>query len=274
MCCFWALKIVKIKDMRKYTLIVVIGAVFILAAMLLWQQATRSGVPQVVGTTNWSAESDTPGPPTAQSSPKEPKPSPQAQPSQEPDRAITVLSVPFTSQAPFADWNLPYQEACEEASMLMVAEYFKDNRNSRLDPAFADAEILKLVEWEAQYDYTVDVTAAEVVEILRDYYKLEARVVPYDPKVAREAIAARKPVIVPAAGRLLGNPNFRRPGPLYHMLVLKGYVGDEFITNDPGTRNGEHYRYHESVLAEAVHDWNSGDVEQGAQVMVVVSLGD
>ncbi|MCR4279964.1 MAG: hypothetical protein NUV82_00890, partial [Candidatus Komeilibacteria bacterium] len=33
------------------------------------------------------------------------------------------LDVPFMSQAPHANWDLPYQEACEEASLIMV-DYF------------------------------------------------------------------------------------------------------------------------------------------------------
>jgi len=30
------------------------------------------------------------------------------------------LGVPFTSQAPEANWQIPFKEACEEASVLMV----------------------------------------------------------------------------------------------------------------------------------------------------------
>ena len=34
------------------------------------------------------------------------------------------LAVPFQPQAPYADWSLPYKEACEEASVTMVAYYY------------------------------------------------------------------------------------------------------------------------------------------------------
>src|SRR3989338_6107342 len=51
------------------------------------------------------------------------------------------LKIPFTSQAPRANWNLPYGEACEEASALMV-HYFK---NKTFTKESADAEIKKLV---------------------------------------------------------------------------------------------------------------------------------
>lgn len=183
---------------------------------------------------------------------------------------ITILPVPFTSQAPFANWEMPYQEACEEASMIMAGEYFKGNKKLQLDPSYADAEILKLVEWETNHGFAQDVTAQEVASILKDYYALGASVVKYNPQVIKQAILERKLVLLPAAGRLLGNPYFRRPGPLYHMLVVKGFEDNEFITNDPGTKRGENFRYNESILAYAVHDWNGSQVEKGEQVMIIV----
>ncbi|MBI5466325.1 MAG: C39 family peptidase [Candidatus Kerfeldbacteria bacterium] len=193
-------------------------------------------------------------------------------PPQPSSHRLKVLPVPFTVQAPYADWSLPYQEACEEASMVMAGEYFKGNKTLRLEPAYANQEILKLVEWQKENrGFYEDTTAAEVASILKDYYGLVARVEPYDPEVIKLSVASGQLVLVPAAGRLLGNPYFRRPGPLYHMLVIKGYDGDEFITNDPGTKRGESFRYQESALARAVHDWNGGDVEHGGQVMVIVS---
>jgi len=193
-------------------------------------------------------------------------------PSQASLHAIKILRIPFTVQAPYAKWGLPYQEACEEASMVMVGEYFKNNKTLRLEPAYADQEILKLVEWQKKNrGFYEDTTAAEVASILKDYYGLQARVVDYDPAVIKREVAAGHPVLLPAAGRKLGNPYFRRPGPLYHMLVVKGYQGNEFITNDPGTKRGENYRYQESALKRAVHDWNGGKVDKGQQVMVIVS---
>lgn len=182
-----------------------------------------------------------------------------------------VLPVPFTPQAPFANWAEPYQDACEEASMLMAAEFFKGNKTLELDPAYADQEIVKLVAWEKEHlGFFEDTTAAEVAGILKNYYHLSAKVVPYDAAAMRTALASRQLVLLPALGRRLGNPYYKAPGPLYHMLLVKGYQGSEFITNDPGTRRGESYRYEQSVLSQAVHDWNGGDVAQGAQVMIIV----
>ena len=187
--------------------------------------------------------------------------------------AIVALPVPFTPQAPQANWEMPYQEACEEASMVMVVEYFNGNHQSNLETDYADKEILDLIAWEEANGYAVDLTAWQVAEVLQKRYKLKAEAVPYDANLIRDSIKNGKLVILPAAGRLLGNPYFRQPGPLYHMLVVKGFEGNEFITNDPGTKRGLSYRYTEEALAYAVHDWNGGEVEAGKQVMIVVSDG-
>ena len=53
-------------------------------------------------------------------------------------------------------------------------------------------------------------------------------------------------------------------------LLVRGYTDGEFITNDPGTKHGEDFRYSESRLLGAAHDWNGGDVPHGAPVMLIV----
>lgn len=181
------------------------------------------------------------------------------------------LAVPFTPQAPHANWELPYQEACEEASLLMVARY--KNGKAIHSSEDADMEILQLVEFQNKYfgDYK-DTTAEQTAELARVFYGFADTYVRYDVSVEaiKRELAAGNSVIVPAAGRELGNPYFRRPGPLYHMLVIRGYTEDKFITNDPGTRRGEEYVYDFDALINAVHDWNGGNVAEGQKVMIVV----
>ena len=180
------------------------------------------------------------------------------------------LKVPFTPQAPHANWELPYGEACEEASALMVYYYFEKKTFSKES---ADKEIKKLVDFQSKkYGFYKDSTADETARFIKDYWKYKkVRVIPASIDAIKQELAAGRPVIIPAAGRLLGNPNFRRPGPLYHMLVVKGYTKDgKFITNDPGTRNGANFVYDQKVLMNAIHDWNGGDVNNGKKVIIVV----
>ncbi len=181
------------------------------------------------------------------------------------------LDIPFTSQAPHSNWDLPYQEACEEASSLM-AKWFIDGVKSKTKEE-SDKEILALVDWENKMfgDYK-DMIAAQVLTILHDYFKIPKSYAIENPTIddIKNAVALGYPVIVPAAGKQLGNPNFRNGGPPYHMFVVRGYTNTQFITNDPGTRNGKNYAYEFATVMNAMHDWNNGDVVNGKKVVIVV----
>lgn len=180
------------------------------------------------------------------------------------------LAVPFTPQAPFADWSLPYKEACEESSLIMVNYFLK---NQGLTQTLADREILNLVEYQKQkFGYFEDTDAETTARIMRDYYGHKGAKAVYEITIddIKKELAKGRPVIVPAAGRLLGNPFYTFPGPLYHMLAIKGYTEENFITNDPGTKRGKDFLYPFERLYGAIHDWNNGDIYNGRKAMIVV----
>lgn len=179
------------------------------------------------------------------------------------------LDVPFSSQAPFANWDFPYKEACEEMSMILV-HYFYQGKS--ITPELADKEILDMVAWEKEnLGKYQDTTAFATANILRKYFGYKKVVVKYDITAddIRRELATGRPVIIPFAGRLLGNPYYRAPGPVYHMLVVKGYTKDgKFITNDVGTRRGKDFTYDEKTFMNAIHDFKT-DITKGRKAMVV-----
>lgn len=182
------------------------------------------------------------------------------------------LLVPFTTQAPDANWDMPYQEACEEASLLMVAGYYRGDTGV-YDPKVADRAILDLIAFEeSRFGLGPDMTAQETADVIEAYDdSLTALVVSVSSaEQIKRYVNEGVPVVVPADGKALGNPNFRNGGPVYHMLVITGYVDGQFITNDPGTRKGQDYLYREDVLMNAIHDWNGGDVPNGEPVMIII----
>lgn len=182
------------------------------------------------------------------------------------------LKVPFTPQAPHANWDEIHQEFCEEASMLMAASYIKGWDIPDADTADRKMFEIKTFE-EERFGYYKDTTAEETATIMKEFYDIDRVKVIYGPTVEdiKKALSESRVVMVPAAGRQLGNPYFRSPGPLYHMLVIKGYTKEgNFITNDPGTRRGADFIYLPSVLMNAIHDWNGGDVEHGRKVIIIV----
>ncbi len=185
------------------------------------------------------------------------------------------LAVPFTPQAPYGDWGAPYKESCEEASLYMVHAYYQGIGGGSIPPETAKEDLLKLVDFENElFGYYEDTTAEQTGMIAEMFYGYETVETVENPTVEqiKRFVASGLPVIIPVAGREIGNPFFTAPGPIYHMLVIRGYTQDgRFITNDPGTKHGEAYLYDFDTLMSAMHDWNGGaDIKEGKKVILVI----
>lgn len=189
------------------------------------------------------------------------------------------LGAPFVSQAPLRNWDPPYNEACEEASMLSVVKHLNQGAT---DSETINKEILALIDWEERNGYKIDLTAEETKEVLKKYFNIESYLtteVTVD-RIKYE-LSQGNLIIVPLAGRNLGNPYFRSPGPIYHMIVIRGYDNRNFITNEVGTNTkGEAFKYRYNIVIDAVHDWNhelaedemtEEEIEQGRKVMIVIN---
>lgn len=176
-------------------------------------------------------------------------------------KSSLISDVPFTVQARFGEWNDPvFQNGCEEASLVMIRHWLS---GKPLTQEIAKQEMLALVRFEDRWlGHSVDTSATDTLKLFQDYYGVTAGEVRMDIKSAdiRTALADGAVVIVPANGRKLHNPHFRQPGPERHMLIIIGYDVSvkQFITNDPGTRYGEGYRYSEDVLFDAIDDYPTG----------------
>lgn len=182
------------------------------------------------------------------------------------------LTVPFTAQAPTANWDELHNEACEEASSIMAYAYYSEIDS--LPPATVEAEITKLTKWQQDnYGYYLSITTDETAKMIREVYNLKTEVIEYDEKAIKEALMDDKLVIIPAQGQLLDNPNFTPPGPPYHMLVITGWNETMFITNDPGTRRGENYKYTYDTMYNATGSWNHDihEVELTKKKIIIVS---
>lgn len=185
------------------------------------------------------------------------------------------LPIPFLCQAPFGNWSQPWQDACEEAAIVMAMAYVK---NQTLDRESGNREILALVDFQKKkYEGHFDLNAEKIVQLIKDYYHYQKVKAIYDPKVEeiKEELAKGHVVIAPMAGCLLGNPYYTPPGPVYHNLLFKGYDDQTgtFITNDAGTKRGRNYRYPYQVAFKAIHDWTGSKATmlEGRKVMVVIT---
>lgn len=167
------------------------------------------------------------------------------------------ISMWFASQAPYGDWGEPWQNACEEAAIIIVKHYL-DQRP--LDKAMMHDEVLQLVDWQDQnWGGNRNLTSEKTLLMAKSFYGLNGEVIyDYDVDKIKHYIVSGIPVIIPANGRTLENPNFRNGGPEYHMLVIKGYNSSQFITNDPGTRLGEGYVYSYDIILNSVKNPSGG----------------
>ncbi len=176
---------------------------------------------------------------------------------------LIKYDVPFTSQAPLAEWDdLRQQNACEEASALMAMKWVRGE--SIASPEQAKKEILDIVDYQVKtHNFHYDTSTRDTVELIyKGYFKYDkVRIVENATgEDIKTALGQGSIVVAAANGQLLGNPFYTQPGPLEHMLVIIGYdpKTKEFITNDPGTKRGKDYRYKENILYGAIRDYPTG----------------
>lgn len=152
-----------------------------------------------------------------------------------------------------------------------------------LTPAEAEREIIAISDYEQKHygDFRETSIQDTAERILGGYFK-------FDNFKVRRGIGAAdiktelfkgRAVIVAVNGQKLFNPFYTPPGPRDHMIVIKGYdnATGEFITNDPGTKRGENFRYPELTLQNALQDYPTGNHEPitetvGAMISVKLEL--
>lgn len=234
-----------------------------IGAAFAWSRAWR------IATTTQTAVTASP---SVVASPKSPTPSPSVLTTPSPvitpssvasPKATSIrLTVPFTVQAPDADWSEPWAEGCEEAALLMAQAYKKGNREAVLPVTATKSEIAAMVEWQKPiFGGHLDLGVDGMARIAKEYMGETAVTVKHGATLEelRNELRAGHPVIVTAAGQKLQNPYFTPPGPPYHVFVLVGFEGDEtFIAHENGTKRGQYYRYSASILEDALYDLDRG----------------
>ena len=189
-----------------------------------------------------------------------------------------LLNVPFTSQAPLGNWTDPRQEdGCEEASILMAWLWSQDKA---IAPTAAEKAIINLSDFEtAHYGNYNDLDAQDTARLMPEYYHYNASKIIVKENVSvddiKNELRRGRLVLVPVNGQRLNNPNFKQPGPTTHMVVVRGFddVQSQFITNDPGTRNGNLYPYTYFTLLGAMVNYPSGNhLSQVGRLNAMISI--
>ncbi len=163
-----------------------------------------------------------------------------------------LLSVPFTSQAPEGNWIEPWDNACEETSILMVEMYYQGNSNVNVEESKKQIQNI-LKKKESLYGKSKDESPEKIIQMIETLYKRKASLQKdITTEKIKNQIDLGQPVIIAFDTRLIKNPNFIAPQPTYHVAVIVGYDDEtkEFLVNDPGSSDGEQFRYgYEELLA-------------------------
>ena len=248
-------------------------AIFFVVAIIFAALAFRSNnspTPTSTVTPTPTAKITTTTPETVTPQPKAGQPS-----AETPENPTSLnLPIPFTPQAPTGNWDLLHNEACEEASAIMAAAYFSGDTRIKIPPEEVEKQISDLTAWlDKRFGYHLNTTAEETAQMIEIFYGLKAKVFDnYALQDIKDQLNLNHVVILPVNGQIIGNPYYKQPGPIYHMLVVRGYDGTKIITNDSGTKRGENYSYSFSTVQNAAADWDhaTNTIDESKTVMIIV----
>jgi hypothetical protein len=173
--------------------------------------------------------------------------------------ATVILQVPFSTQAPNDNWNR--NEDCEETSITMANAFLTGSTEDKLPTDAAQNAINNLKAWEQiNLGYNANTGVDATTKMAEGAFNLTVTRIPnFTEADLKNALSANHPILLPINAKLLGNTQYKNGGPIYHMIVLRGFKGDTFIVNDPGTDNGDGNEYPFSVLQKASADWNNAN---------------
>jgi hypothetical protein len=185
--------------------------------------------------------------------------------------ASTILSVPFTSQAPLGSWEQPWQDACEETSITMIDAFYRGDTDDWLHPNDARDRIGLVVDVKTEhYGYSHDEKASDITLLINNFFSWEAHVV-HNPSIAllMKELDQGRPIILPVYAPALKNPYYSGFFE-YHVIVLSGYDDKRnvFIAQDPGTRKGRGLLYSYETIMNAMHDYLPGNTRNGRKVAI------
>lgn len=187
-----------------------------------------------------------------------------------------LIQTAFVEQAPEKNWDEPWQDACEEASMLTVDAFYR-----HLTPTVQQQRdlILKMIDYETSQGMGSDINTAQMSQVAVNYLKLKPQIL-NNPDIdqIKKYIFQDIPVIIPADGKILfaENKHFKDGGPYYHNIVVLGYddTKQQFIVHDVGTQFGAYFHYSYDLLIESIHDFpDSGrkeDILSGSKKALVL----
>lgn len=180
-----------------------------------------------------------------------------------------IIECQFYPQAPRANWVQPYEDYCEEATVIIWVNCMNEQTVD-----------LKTFEWELSdidhyfttnfwksHDQNID----QMAQAIAEQYTWITQIVE-EPTFddLKQAVAKWYVIIVPLDGRQLKNPHYRNWGPDYHALLVVGYKWDKVVTHDVGTSHWAYYEYDKDVFFNAIHDLDRKNITNGKKRFLII----
>lgn len=187
-----------------------------------------------------------------------------------------LIKTAFIPQSPKKNWDQPWQDACEEAALLTVDYYYKNQQPSA---GQIEQDILNMIDFETQEGWTKDTNITQMAIISSQYLGYKTEIIDNPTvEIIKKYLSQDIPVIIPANGKILfkENSHFRSGGPYYHNLVILGYndTKNQFTVHDVGTQYGAYYRYTYPVLMDSIHDFpetgRKEDIDLGSKKVLIL----
>lgn len=186
-----------------------------------------------------------------------------------------LLQVPFTTQAPLNNWD-QHQESCEAANLTMLYLYWQKDSSVVIDPHAADGWIAKIDSWKP----APDLNDTQVAELAKQHWGYGYQIVPNDPRVIQQQLAAGRPLLAEVRTHGLGNGHY--PGyynhyeqtgwSVPHFVTIIGYDSTGLWLNDPGISWGRGYHVTYAQLTHAIDDLDQHHPALGqGQVLLLIA---
>jgi hypothetical protein len=187
-----------------------------------------------------------------------------------------LIETAFVPQAPEKKWDQPWQDACEEASILTVSYHYL-NQSPDINQMVADYQ--SIFSFETNNGWGHDINNTQMATVSSQMFNLKPLLISNpDINTIKKYLSQNVPVIVTANGKSLykENKHFKSGGPWYHSLVILGYDDqkNQFTVHDVGTQFGAYYHYSYQLLMNSIHDLPSNnrkeDIDQGEKRILVL----
>ena len=172
------------------------------------------------------------------------------------------LAVPHLWEIPDGRWVPPWSGACEEASLIMVENFYLKNSQIAFTARQSKALMYPLFLIEDKlFGSNLDTNSTRTIKLINDFSSYDAAI-KENPTVEeiKNELAAGRPVMSLHYGYDLNNPRhrFRRGGSSYHMMVVAGFdeAKQEFLVNDPELPDGLDFRYAYDTILGSLNDFN------------------